>query len=145
MAALAVLVGIAWADYRGAEPPTLRVAAAEGLSEAPVESVPDVAPLPTTHDVAPPTAARVARLTVIASRGPCWIEVRRGGPTGEISFTGLLAQGDRRTFRGKVLWATLGAGHNVDLRLNGEAVSDAPAGVSTLTARPGGVEASAVG
>jgi hypothetical protein len=144
-AALAVLVGVAWAQYRDAEPPTLRVAAAEGLSQAPVESVPDFVPLPTKREVASSSADNVARLTVVASRGPCWLEVRRGGSAGPVSFVGLLARGDRRTLRGKVLWLTVGAGQNVDLRLNGEPVSNVPAGVSTLTARPGGVAASTPG
>jgi hypothetical protein len=144
-AALAVLVGIAWAQYHDAEPPTLRGAAAEAFSEAPVESVPDFAPLSTGREVAPSAADNVARLTVVASRGPCWLEVRRGGSAGPISFVGLLARGDRRTLRGKVLWLTVGAGQNVDLRLNGEVVSNVPAGVSTLTAQRGKVAASTPG
>jgi hypothetical protein len=144
-AALAILVGVAWAQYRDAEPPTLRVAPAEGLSEAPAVSVPDFVPLPTTREVASSPADDVARLAVVASRGPCWLEVRRGGSAGPVSFVGLLAQGDGRTFRGKMLWLTVGAGQNVDLRLNGEPVSNVPAGVSTLTARPSGVAASTPG
>jgi hypothetical protein len=141
---LVVLVVIAWGDYRTAEPPRFRVAAADGLSEGASQTVPDLAPLPTTQP-SPSPAADVARLTVIASRGPCWLEVRRGGSTGQVVFYGLLARGDRRTFRSKVVWLTLGAGHNVDLSLNGEPVSNVPSGVSTLTVRPGGVTASTPG
>jgi hypothetical protein len=143
-ATLLVLVLIAWADYRAAEPHTFRAAAADALSEDVAQPVPRLAPVPIAS--APPRpVVDVARLTVIASRGPCWLEVRRGGPTGRIAFYGLLARGDRRTFRSKVVWVTLGAGQNVDLRLNGDAVSEVPSGISTLTARPGGITPSTPG
>ena len=142
-AALAALVMVAWGDYRAAEPPTFRGVPAERLTAAAVGTVPDRAPAqaPVTAVTKPPPApaVRIARLTVIAARGPCWLDVRRGGSTGQGLFAGILAQGERRTFRGKVVWVAVGAGENLDVKLNGEPVSNVPPGVSTLVARPDGV------
>ena len=147
-AALAALVVLAWDDYRAAEPPSFEGVPAERLSAA-VETVSDRAPAqPRTTTVTEPRPsppAAVARLTVIAARGPCWLDVRRGGPTGDGVFAGILARGERRTFLGKVVWVTLGAGENVDMRLNDEPVSDVPSGISTLIARPDGVARTAPG
>jgi hypothetical protein len=148
-AALAALVVVAWGDYRGAEPPSLARVPAKRLTAATVETVPDRAPaqarVTAVTEPPPRPAVTVARLTVIAVRGPCWLDVRRGGPTGQGVFVGILAQGERRTFRGKVVWVAVGAGENIDVKLNGEPVSNVPAGVSTVVARPDGVTPTAPG
>ena len=148
-AALAALVVVAWGDYRAAEPPRIEGLPAERLAAATVETVPDRAPaqarVTTVIEPPPAPAVRVARLTVIAARGPCWLDVRRGGSAGKGVFAGILAEGERRTFRGKVVWVAVGAGESIDVKLNGEAVTNVPSGISTLVARPNGVTPTAPG
>jgi len=148
-AALAALVMVAWGDYRAAEPRSFAGVPAERLTTAAVETVPEPAPVQASvtavTEPPPRPAAAVARLTVVAARGPCWLDVRRGGSAGRGLFAGILGQGEQRTFRGKLVWVAVGAGENIDVKLNGEPVSNVPAGVSTLIARPDGVTPSPPG
>jgi hypothetical protein len=72
------------------------------------------------------TASRPARrasgtstLLVAASRGDCWLEVRRGAATGETLYSGILTQGDSVEVRGKRFWIRFGAAANVDVTIGG--------------------------
>lgn len=74
----------------------------------------------------PKKAPKVARLVLRASRGECWVEVRRGGPTGELVFSGTIFEGDSERFAGKRLWVNFGAAQNLDAKLNGKRVDSLP-------------------
>lgn len=84
----------------------------------------------------PPARPAPARLELVASRGRCWILVRRGDRSGEEIFQGVLAPGERRRFTGS-LWIRLGAPWNVDARLNGRPVRLPIEGVGNVLVRPG--------
>jgi cytoskeleton protein RodZ len=70
--------------------------------------------------VAPPAKPKVARLMLVASRGRCWVEVRRGSANGAIIFLRTLEQGDSASVRGVRLWVRFGAPWNVDATVNGK-------------------------
>jgi cytoskeleton protein RodZ len=87
------------------------------------------APPPTTTTqivkqlkVAPPPKPSVARLMLVASRGRCWVEVRRGSANGAIVFLRTLEQGDTARLDGVRLWVRFGAPWNVDATVNGRIV-----------------------
>ena len=94
--------------------------------EAPAESEPAVAPV---------------RLALTASRGDCWVEARTGSAAGKIIFAATLAQGRSLHFRRKRLWLSVGAGANLDVRLNGRPVADFPSGTATVVVTAAGVSA----
>ena len=61
-----------------------------------------------------------ARLVVVATRGGCWLRVRKGSPNGPIVDELTLAVGQRAAYRHRRLFLTLGAPGNVDIRVNGK-------------------------
>jgi Domain of unknown function (DUF4115) len=85
----------------------------------------------------PPKPARRPRtagltLSVTATRGDCWVEVRAGSATGEVLYAGTLANGSSLKFARPKLWLRLGAASNVDVVVNGEP-STVPPGTVELT------------
>jgi hypothetical protein len=95
------------------------------------EPTPEPAPLPPPppppaepRTVANPPAAATSpaattSLTISATRGDCWVEVRAGSPTGELLYAGTLAAGNTLRFNRERLWLRLGAAANVDVTVNG--------------------------
>jgi len=89
-------------------------------------------PLPHTRvsTTAPPPAARTrtqkpggrARITFVATRGPCWLSVRLGSDTGRLLYERTLEQGQAVGFSGPRLWIRIGAPWNLDATLNGKRV-----------------------
>ena len=90
-------------------------------------------PRPTaTHARLPPTRPpghrsvaerlRVARIVVTASRGPCWLDVRKGSATGPQVFERTLQPNESARFVARRLWVRLGAPWNADATLNGKPV-----------------------
>lgn len=71
-------------------------------------------------------------LTVTATRGDCWVEVRAGSRTGGVLYAGTLASGSSLKFNRPKLWLRLGAASNVDVVVNGEP-STVPPGTVELT------------
>lgn len=67
------------------------------------------------HAVPPP-------LVVSATRGPCWLLVRRGAAGGPVLYEGTLAQGATLSFKPRV-WVRLGAPWNVSVRRGGHVVT----------------------
>jgi len=92
---------------------------------------------PTTTEKA--AAPKVARLVLTAARGDCWVEVRRGSPTGELMFSGTMFDGDTERFAAPRLWVSLGAGENLDARLNGKPVAEFPDGQVAVVVTARGV------
>ena len=85
-------------------------------------------PRPTTTQivkqlkVAPPSKPKIARLSLVASRGSCWVEVRRISASGPIVLLRTLEQGETTRVNGVRLWVRFGAPWNVDATVNGKAV-----------------------
>jgi hypothetical protein len=92
----------------------------------------ELRPPPPKTRVAPPTPQTSARRTVprsnvawiliVASRGPCWLAVRKESATGPQVFERTLPTGESARFVGKRLWIRLGAPWNANARLNGKPV-----------------------
>lgn len=80
-----------------------------------------------SRPIPPPPPERIRRplplrLELVASRGDCWLLVRRGSRSGPVLFQGILRRGERRSFRGP-LWIRMGAPWNLDARLGGRPVA----------------------
>jgi cytoskeletal protein RodZ len=65
----------------------------------------------------------LARLVLIATRGPCWLAVHIGSETGPSVYERTLDQGASARFVSKRLWIRIGAPWNVDATLNGRGLS----------------------
>ena len=59
-------------------------------------------------------------VNVAANDGDCWMEVRRDDAEGAVLFSGTLSDGERESFKGKVLWLTLGNPSAVRLTIEGK-------------------------
>jgi len=93
---------------------------------------------------APPPANRASvALVLVASRGDCWVTVRRGAPNGDIVFSGTIYQGETQRFTGRRLWLEFGdaPSENLNVRLNGQRLRDFPAGEPVVIVTPEGVRA----
>jgi cytoskeleton protein RodZ len=121
IAAVAALVIVAWTS---GEPP----------KETPVglgTSQQTRTPAPTR-----PAVATLARLHVLAARGPCWLQVHRGSATGRILYQGTLERGQDQVFTGRRLWITLDRPENLITFLNGRHRSLPLGGPKTLIVTP---------
>ena len=102
-----------------------------------------VPPPPPTHVAAvlPARAVKhvpaVARLVIVAARGPCWLSVRIGSEQGLSLYERTLDQGASVRFVSKRLWIRIGAPWNVDARLNGRTVG-LPARTGNVVVTPAG-------
>ena len=93
---------------------------------------------------APPPANRASvALVLVASRGDCWVTVRRGAPNGDVVFSGTIYQGETQRFTGRRLWLEFGdaPSENLNVRLNGRRVRDFPVGEPVVIVTPEGVRA----
>ena len=88
---------------------------------------------------APPTASR-SNVTLAASRGDCWMEVRAGSSSGRLVYVGTLAKGKTLRAAASQLWMRLGRPQNVDLRVNGRS-APIPAGTFDVLVTPRRVRA----
>ena len=93
------------------------------------------APTTTSREPPPPPLKRVVPrskpvstapsttvlITIKASRGPCWLDARRGSATGKQLAYQTLQQGKSITLHGPRIWLQLGAAGNVDIAVNGRA------------------------
>jgi hypothetical protein len=95
----------------------------------------------TTAAAAPTTTTTravpaVARITVAATRGPCWLSVHVASASGPFVWEGTLEPGRTVHFVSRRLWMRLGAPWNLDARLNGKAtVLPTQTGDIVVTAR----------
>lgn len=58
-------------------------------------------------------------VSVAAVDGDCWIQVRRDDDAGVVLFSGTLAKGERKSFKGAVLWLRMGNPSAVRLTIEG--------------------------
>jgi len=129
-----VVVAFAFGDEDGGEPPVT-----PALTE---ETDTAESGATTTAPTGGNRVPKTARLVLRAARGDSWVEVHRGGPTGELVFAGTIFDGDSERFSGRRLWINFGAADNVDARLNGKSVTDSlPDGQGVAVVTPRGVRA----
>ncbi|HEX6663735.1 MAG TPA: RodZ domain-containing protein [Gaiellaceae bacterium] len=120
IAAVAALVIVAWTS--GDPPKETPV----GLGTPPL----------TQTGASRPAVANLARLHVLAAKGPCWLQVHRGSATGRILYQGTLERGQDQVFTGKRLWITLDRPENLITFLNGRHKSLPLGGPKTLIVTP---------
>lgn len=116
------------------------------IDESPRTSAPRKEPNPASEPIPPPApepqpvtrpqrtraiAPAAISLTISATRGDCWVEVRAGSATGALLYAGTLASGESIRFNRKKLWLRLGAAANVDVLVNGRP-STVPSGTVEL-------------
>jgi transcriptional regulator with XRE-family HTH domain len=68
----------------------------------------------------------VAKIRLVAARGPCWIDVHLGSRTGRALYIGALQPRGTVRFIAKRLWIRMGAPWNLDAQLNGTTVQLTP-------------------
>jgi uncharacterized protein DUF4115 len=96
----------------------------------PVAEPPSLTP-PTPVSKRPQPPASPPTLSITATRGDCWVEVRAGSSTGSILYAATLASGNTVRFHRDKVWLRLGAASNVDLTVNGRP-SEIPPGTVEL-------------
>ncbi len=107
LAVLGVLVWSAWSN--------------DHLSHTAVPALPATVAAPAvvrpiTHvRAAQKTIVRPAALVVRAVRGRCWVQARRGGPTGPVLAEQTLEPGESLRLSAQHVWLRLGAPWNVDV------------------------------
>lgn len=121
LVAVAVVVGVAaW----GASPHNTKTPppAAAAIIKPKVKPKPQ--PKVTLQQVAVHRAVtRPAALVIRATRGDCWLLVRRNGATGSVIYEGTLQLGTSVRFAAPALWVRFGAPANVDAARGGKAVA----------------------
>ncbi len=109
--------------------------AASPTTSASTKATRSAPPPPTKRVVAKPVSRTppfsTVVVTITASRGPCWVQARRGSATGQFLFGKLLQQGRKITLRGPHIWLSLGAAGNVEIAVNGRARS-VPSGTTSI-------------
>ena len=92
-------------------------------------------PKKTTHTTRHVTApAAPSRALLVASRGPCWLEVRRGSSTGSLLYENTLQQGQKLpvNLKNGPLWIDVGDPPKLDVRLGGKLVHGLPTQAGTV-------------
>lgn len=95
--------------------------------------------------VTPPAArpeTQALKVTLVAPRGDCWVEVRERTSDGKVLYSGTLEQGDSFKAAVERLWIRFGAPQNVDLVLNGER-APVPTGTLNVVVTRAGVASAA--
>ncbi len=83
--------------------------------------------------------AAPAKVVLTARRGPCWLSIRRGSPTGTRLYLGILARGRSLKVSGPRIWMHVGAGENLVVTVNGRRLADVPDGISELAVTADGI------
>jgi hypothetical protein len=89
----------------------------------------------TSQQATTPHASPVV-LIVTASRGDCWLEVRRGSETGPVRYAATLPLGQTVRFQGSRFWVRFGGAGNVDVVFGGKPVSVRSGTVALVLSRP---------
>jgi helix-turn-helix protein/uncharacterized protein DUF4115 len=121
---LVALVGalVAW-QLGGSSRRPSGVPAASAAAARARASVTSQAVRPATLQRGPAARPVMASLVLRATRGPCWLWVRRGSAGGRQLFQGTLEPGQWRRFAQGPLWVRIGAPWNLDARRAGAPLS----------------------
>ena len=88
-----------------------------------------------------PSAKRNAKVTLAASGGDCWLQVRAGSARGELIYEGTLQQGQTQRFtKWKRLWMQLGAPAYLRGTVNGHRITNMPNGPAMVTVTAKGLQ-----
>ncbi len=112
-----VVLGVIWYLGRDQSPESQLPAKPDDLGLASSSPTPSPSPIPT---VTPVPVKDIVKIT--AKKGECWIEARRDGPEGVKLYSGTIKDGERRKFRGRHLWFSLGNPAAVQFLAGGEKV-----------------------
>jgi Helix-turn-helix domain/RodZ C-terminal domain len=115
IAVVLALVGWQLSRTRGHHPPPPQAPPATETTAAAERA-------PTTITRALEPAPTVAKIRLVAARGPCWIDVHLGSRTGRAIYIGTLRSGQPVRFVAQRLWIRMGAPWNLDAQLNGKTV-----------------------
>ena len=88
----------------------------------------------------PDEAAGPTSLTIQATRGDSWVEVRLGSSTGRLLQVGTMNKGSSSTVQGPRLWVRFGNVGNLDLLVNGKPVHPSHLGTITVIVTPSGLK-----
>ena len=100
---------------------TSRGGGRHGATSQPTSSVAATTTTRVSHRPATTAAApALARVTLSATRGPCWLSVHVGSAAGAFVWEGTLQTGRSLHFVSKRLWIRIGAPWNLDAKLNGK-------------------------
>lgn len=116
--AVAVVVGVAaWgASPHGSKPSAVPPAAAASTPAARPK------PAPKVKKASFRAPVHASALVIRATRGDCWLQIRRDGATGPVVYEGTLLHGTSVRFASPSLWVRFGAPWNVDAARGGKAV-----------------------
>lgn len=123
-----------------------------GGSQSPPRTQTVAATRPAVHHSAPPPVKPAAALapppvhpalTLQATRGDCWLAVRKGSSTGPVVYEGVLRLGQSARFGlRKPLWIRMGAPWNVEATIGSRSVtSDLPTSTGNAQATAHGIGA----
>ena len=90
-------------------------------------------------------AAAPVHLEARAVGGECWIQIRRGGATGEVLLEEIMPDGGSVTLDGKRFWVRVGNPTNLQLFVNGTRAEDLPSLAADLIVTKDGVRISSTG
>jgi cytoskeleton protein RodZ len=136
--AVTILVVVAWKFGTSGSPTS--PALLDGGSASSTESTTSTG---TQNQPSTPStqAKHLAKLTLTASGGDCWLQVRAGSARGELLYEGTLQQGQTQRFtKWKRLWMQLGAPAYLRGRVNGHRVTNMPTGPAVVTVTAKGLQ-----
>jgi cytoskeletal protein RodZ len=88
---------------------------------------------------APARTATPPLVRLTASRGDCWLQVRKGTGAGAVLYQGLLRDGATLTFRARPLWLRVGAPWNLDVRIGGRMLGGMPSTTANVLVTASGL------
>jgi hypothetical protein len=103
-------------------------------TETETETVETAATETTVTESEPPPPPR---LVLTATRGECYLVVRRGDADGDVLYEAILPQNGAVDFSGPRLWLRLGASANLDATLDGEPLELPNGTVDVVVTRAG--------
>jgi hypothetical protein len=109
-----VLTGVVVDDDAGSGPPAGTVPTTTAPGTVTIRPEP-----PPTETTAAEPAPELARVTITATRGACWVQAKVGSEDGRTLAERVLLEGESVTMRARSVWLTLGASANVDVTVNG--------------------------
>jgi len=114
--AVACLLVLAVIYVLGLNSPGTPGEADSGAGPGMLPTSPSSSPSPSPSPSVSPTVVATDVVRVSASRGDCWLEVRRGGPDGVVVYSETLQRGITKVFRGDDLYMRVGAPTAISIR-----------------------------
>ena len=125
IAILAILLVPAWKSYRDTatdESPAAAAPQPRAVSRPAPAARPARRAVRQPQSPSPPVAPARPKLKLVAVRGDCWMEIRRGTSTGKTLYAATLAKGESVSVTGGRLWIRFGAPQNVDAIIGGRRI-----------------------